>query len=55
VFDFVLLRWSESDGGYNRLTVEEIGAAGIRNQSARNSAMEGFRFSAKQGVKVARL
>ena len=52
MFDLSLLRRSQPDGGHSRVAVEEIRAAGIRDQRARNSGQLGFRLRAKQRIEV---
>jgi hypothetical protein len=52
VSDLSFIRRTEAEGGNHRLSVEEIGAAGIRDQGTGNSGLKCFRLAAKQGTKV---
>ena len=52
MFDVISLRRSKTDGGHDRMAVEEIGAALIRDQGARNSGIFSFRLDAKQRIQI---
>jgi len=52
VFDLSFIRRSETDGGNDRLAVEEIWAAGIRDQRAGNSGVFSFCLGAEQGIEA---
>lgn len=52
MFDLIFVRRTETEGGDDRLAVEEIWAAGIRDQRARDSRLFCQRLSAKQGIEV---
>ena len=50
MFVLSFVRRPETEGGNDRLAIEEIGAAGIRDQGTRNSSALCFRFCAEQCV-----
>jgi len=52
VFDIVFVRRTETEGGYDRLAIEEIQAAGIRNEEVRDSGKFCLREGAQQGIEV---
>ena len=52
MFDLLVIRRSQADGGNDRLAVEKIEAAGIRDERARDIGCLGFALNAKQGIKV---